>query len=122
MPATDKLICVTCPKGCRLEVTHDGQTVIQVVDAGCKRGQDYAAGELSDPRRMVATTVRIAGALHPLLPVHTASPFPKPHIPDLLAELRRVEIQAPVTTGQVILNNILGTGVDILASRDMQRT
>jgi CxxC motif-containing protein len=122
MPATDKLICVTCPKGCRLEVTHDGQTVIQVVDAGCKRGQDYAAGELTDPRRMVATTVRITGALHPLLPVHTASPFPKPRIPDLLAELRQVEIQAPVTTGQVILNNILGTGVDILASRDMQRT
>ena len=90
----DKIICITCPKGCTLEVTHDGQTVVKV-NQGCKRGKEYAQRELVDPRRMVATTVRVKGGRHPLLPVATAAPFPKPLIFDLMAELRKVNLAAP---------------------------
>ncbi|MCR4405696.1 MAG: DUF1667 domain-containing protein [Anaerolineae bacterium] len=114
-----KLICITCPVGCTLEVTHEGKTLIKVEGNQCKKGVDYAEGELTDPRRMVTSTVKVRGGVFPLVPVYTAAPIPKPLIFDLLAELRKVELQAPVKVGQVVLKNALGTGVDILASRNL---
>jgi len=119
MEEKTKMLCITCPKGCTLEVTHAGKTVLKVEGGGCKRGADYAAAELTDPRRMVATTVRVSGGAHPLLPVYTRKPFPKPRIPSLLEKLRQVELHAPVSMGQVVLADALGTGIDIIASRDV---
>jgi CxxC motif-containing protein len=119
MPETTKVICITCPKGCRLDVTREGATVLKVENCGCKRGEDYVKAELSDPRRMVATTVRIKGGIHPLMPVYTDKPFPKPRIRELLDALRTVELIAPVRTGEVVVEDMLGTGIDILASREM---
>jgi CxxC motif-containing protein len=118
MEINEKMICITCPKGCTLDVTRDGQTVISVRD-GCKRGREYVQRELTDPRRMVATTVRVRGGVHPLLPVATSSPFPKPRIAELMAALRGLQLDAPVRVGQVVLPDALGTGVDIVASRTM---
>ena len=113
-----EIICVACPHGCRLEATRkDGEILIS--NAGCKRGKEYAINEITDPRRMVATTVRINHAIHPLLPVYTSEPFPKGRITELLKEIRKVEINAPVKMGQVVLENALGTGIDVLASRDL---
>ena len=66
---TSEMICITCPMGCALRVTHDGRRVIQVEGQGCKRGIEYAEKELSDPRRMVATTVVVRGGVHPLFAV-----------------------------------------------------
>jgi CxxC motif-containing protein len=68
---------------------------------------------------MVATTVRISAGTHPLLPVFTSAPFPKPRINALLAELRKVELTAPVEMGSVVIRDALGEGIDILASRDI---
>jgi CxxC motif-containing protein len=113
-----KLICITCPKGCTLDVTRDGDTIIEV-KPGCKRGHEYAKRELADPRRMVATTIRIRGSSHPLLPVYTAAAFPKGRISDLQAALRGIELRAPIKMGDVVVANALDTGIDILASRDM---
>ncbi len=116
---TTELICITCPMGCALEVTHEGDTVVNVDGATCKRGINYAKEELTDPRRMVTTTVRVAGGLHPLLPVYTSAPIPKARIFDLLAEIRKVEVKAPVQMGQAVLEDVVDTDVDVLASRDM---
>lgn len=118
LKSQQQIICVACPKGCRLNIQHDGDQVL-VSNEGCKRGVEYAIGEMKDPRRMVATTVRINGGRHPLLPVYTAAPFPKARIMDLLALLRSTQVQAPVKAGQVILKNALDTGISILASQDM---
>ncbi len=117
----EKLICVTCPRGCTLWVKRDGQNVLSVTNNGCKRGPDYARQELTDPRRMVATSVKARGGLHPLLPVYTSAPFPKPRIPELLALLRQVEVIAPVALDQVVLKDALGTGINIHASRELNR-
>ncbi len=120
MSETDKMICITCPKGCTLEVTREGATVLKVDGSGCKRGAKYVEEELKDPRRMIASTVRIAGGLHPLLPVYTSAPFPKPRIRELLVALRDVEVSAPVQMGEVVLENVLGTGIDMIASKTVQ--
>lgn len=114
-----ELICVSCPKGCHLNIEREGDTFIQIT-AGCKRGEEYAKQEICDPRRMVASTVKVKGGLHPLVPVATAAPFPKPQIQELLKELRCVEINAPVKMGQVVLEKALGTNVDVVASRSMK--
>ena len=120
MAAQEKnFICITCPMGCSLAVLHDGETVVELTGNNCKRGMAYVQGELSDPRRMVASTVRVRDSLHPLLPVYTAAPFPKGKIFDLLAELRKVELQAPVKMEQVVLENALGSGINVIASREM---
>ena len=114
-----KIICITCPMGCTLEVTHEGKTVTKVDGEQCKKGLDYAEAELTDPRRMVPTTVKVQGGVHPLVPVCTAAPIPKPLIFELLAALRQVELQAPVKVGQVVLENALGTGVNVQATRNL---
>jgi CxxC motif-containing protein len=114
-----KMICITCPVGCALKVTHEGKTIVNLEGHACKKGIEYAEVELTDPRRMVTTTVKVRGGVHLLVPVYTAAPIPKPLIFNLLAELRKVELQAPVQMGQVVLKNALGTGVDVLASRNL---
>lgn len=114
-----KIICITCPMGCTLEVTHEGKTITKVDGHACKKGLSYAEAELTDPRRMVPSTVKVRGGVHPLVPVCTAAPIPKPLIFDLLAELRRVELRAPVQIGQVVVEDAFGTGVDVLATRNL---
>ena len=115
-----EIICVACPKGCRLEVRH-AQGEILVSKAGCKQGKEYAVGEINDPHRMVASTVRVNNSLHSLVPVYTEFPFPKGKIKDLLQEIRVVQINAPVKIRQVIIENALDTGINIIASRDLKQ-
>ena len=114
----ESLICITCPKGCALELLCEGDSVLEA-RGGCARGLDYARREIADPRRMVASTVRIQGALHPLLPVYTSAPIPKAKIRLLLEALRKLQVHAPVRMGEVVLGDALGTGIDVLSSRDM---
>lgn len=121
MVEISEIICVTCPKGCTLRIKHEGNDVLEVLDADCKRGEGYAICELQDPRRMVASTVKVKGGLHPLVPVYSQNAFPKPLIPQLAKKLREVELQAPVKINQVVLEDALGTGIDIIASRDMPK-
>jgi len=114
-----EIICVACPKGCRLEVTRKEGEIL-VTKEGCKRGIEYAVNEIKDPRRMVASTVRVSNALHPLVPVYTSAPFPKGRIRELLAEIRKVNLFTPVKMNQVIIENALGTGINVIASRDLK--
>lgn len=113
------IICVACPKGCRLEARRKNGELL-VANAGCKRGKDYAVGEINDPRRMVTSTVRVNDGIHPLAPVYTESPFPKGKINDLLQEISQVQLHAPVKYRQVIIKDALNTGINVLASRDLK--
>ncbi|MBN1922471.1 MAG: DUF1667 domain-containing protein [Anaerolineae bacterium] len=121
MPVTEKMICITCPMGCTLEVTREGNTLLSVEGNSCKRGPEYVKRELTDPRRMVASTVRVRGGIHPLVPVYTAAPVPKPRIFELLTQLRAVELEAPVVMNQVVLADVFGEEIDVIVSRDMPR-
>jgi CxxC motif-containing protein len=79
----------------------------------------FAVTELTDPRRMFATSVKVKGGIHPLAPVYTEKPVPKSLIFDIVKELRKIELEAPVRIGQVVLEDALGTGINIIASRDL---
>ena len=104
-------ICTACPMGCKLIVRMEDDEVVKVLGHRCRRGETYG--------RQEASTVRISGGLHPLLPVYTKGSIPKRRITDVLAAIRAVEVKAPVSATQVIIPNVIGTGVDVIASRDM---
>ena len=115
------LICITCPMGCQLAVSFDPETghVLHIEGNECSRGQAYVEKELTNPTRMVTTTVRVNDGNWPQVPVHTAEAIPKRAIFSLLQELRELEVTAPLDCGQVILADGAGTGVDVLISRDL---
>jgi CxxC motif-containing protein len=115
---SQEIICVACPKGCNLDVVRENGELL-VNNAGCKRGKEYAFAETTNPCRMVASTVRVVNGSHPLVPVYTTQPFPKGHIQALLELLREVRLVAPIHLGQVVLPNALGSGIDVVASRDV---
>jgi CxxC motif-containing protein len=119
MNSTANYICVTCPVGCSLKVEHCGRNILKVKGNQCKRGLQYAESEHNDPRRMLTTTVKVRNGFHPLVPVQTKSPVPKSVIFDILDQLRRIEINAPIKIGQIVLKDASGTGIDIIASRDL---
>lgn len=114
------LICITCPIGCRLTIDRKGDRMI-VEGNQCKRGITYAEDELTNPTRMIPTTVKIEGSHLRRLPVRTASPVPKGLIFACMHEINKVIICAPIKMGDVVLENILETGVDIIATRSMDK-
>lgn len=116
-----RLICISCPVGCELDVTLDEGKIIEVEGNSCKLGLDYAEQEIFDPRRMVASTVKVKNGFHPLVPVYTEKPIPKPKIFEVLAELRDIELEAPVAVNDVVIENVLDTGINVIASRDMPK-
>ncbi len=112
--------CIMCPMGCEMTVTIENGTVISVKGNTCPRGDKYARDEITAPKRMLTSTVSIEGGMLPLLPVVSADVLPKERILDCAVYLRKIKIQAPVKTGDIIVKDILGLGVDIVASRDME--
>ncbi len=118
---TKQLNCINCPMGCLLTVTLTDGAITDVTGNTCPRGETYAHQELTNPQRMLTSTVRISGGELPLLPVVSKSTLPKGKILECAQALRAVSIEAPVKTGDVIVANILGLGVDIVASRDMDK-
>lgn len=118
---TKVMNCIMCPMGCELTVTLDNGKFVSVTGNSCPRGAKYAETEVTDPKRMLTTTVRIKGGLLPLLPVVSADVLPKGKIADCVAFLRNVTVEAPVQAGDVVVSNILGLGVDIIAGRGMEK-
>ena len=114
--AIRKMICITCPRGYHLEV--DDET-LQVRGNTCPKGEEYGRNEVTDPRRVLTSTVRIEGASIARLPVKTDRPLPKEKMRDCMALLDRVTAVSPVRTGQVLAAGILGTDVNIVATKDL---
>ena len=112
-----ELICIVCPKGCRLTV--DERNGCSVTGHGCPRGEEYGRIELTAPVRTVTSTVRCVGGTHPRCPVKTDRPVPKDLIPDVMAALEGVVLTAPVRLGQVVIANVCGTDANIVATRDL---
>lgn len=116
-------LCIGCPLGCRLEVEEDVHgEIVEVRGFSCRKGRDFATAEHTEPTRMVTTTVAIEGGRWPRLPVRTADPVPKDVVEALCTSLRTVTVRAPVRLGDVVVHDVLGTGVDVVASRDLPRT
>ena len=111
-----EIICTVCPMGCSIRVSGEGERIDSIEGFSCPRGEKYGRSEFAHPVRLLTSTVRIEGAAEPLLPVRSSAPLPKELLFSCMDVLRNVTVQAPVRLHDVIVKNILGTGVDIISS------
>ncbi len=115
---TCELTCINCPLGCPLVVTLEDGKVVSVTGNTCKRGEVYGRKEVTNPTRIVTTTVPVDGSdRERMLSVKTASDVPKESIFAVMEALANVRAQAPVQIGDVVLANVCDTGVDVVATK-----
>lgn len=114
------LTCIGCPLGCQIAVEVEKGEVISVTGNTCKRGDDYARKEVISPSRIVTSTVRVKDGNAPTVSVKTKSDIPKDKIFDCVKALKEVMVQAPIAIGDVIVENVAGTGVDIVATKGVE--
>lgn len=114
-----ELTCISCPLGCQMKVEVDDQgQVVSVTGNTCKRGEVYAKKEVTNPQRMVCSTVHLMGGTMPLVAVKTKEPVSKAKIFDVMDEVRRLTVDAPVHVGDTIKEDIGGTGVALVATQE----
>lgn len=111
-----EMTCIVCPVGCHLDV----EDIDHIKGNRCPRGLEYAKQELIDPKRMVTTTVKSTHPLFQRLSVKTSRPISKQLIFQALEMLSTIEVHDSVHIGDVIVPHILGTDVDIIATKDIQ--
>ena len=112
-----EMVCVSCPIGCMLTVElNDQNEVLSVKGNTCKRGEQYAIDECTNPVRMLTSTVKVNGGKLPVVPVKTAKPIPKGKMFDCIQVINSTVVDAPVKMGDVLIQDICGTGIDIIAT------
>ena len=112
-----EFICVICPVGCTIEAIVEGNELVGISGQACKRGVVFVQEELTAPRRVLTTTVRVRGGALPLVPVRSSEPLPKELLVQVVEALRQVSLEAPVSEHQIVIGNVLDTGVDVVTSR-----
>jgi len=111
--------CIVCPVGCQIELVEEEGRIVEVIGGECKLGEEYARKEFTNPERVLTTTVQVEGGALPVLPVRTEKPISKKLIKSCMKKLAEVIVKAPIKCGEVVYANILDTGVNIIASRDL---
>lgn len=120
MSKVTELTCIRCPIGCAITVTQDDEgKVTEIVGNSCQNGYLYAENEVTNPTRIVTSTVRVDGGVLPVVSVKTNGDIPKARMFDCMKEINRVHVRAPVSIGDVVLKDVLGLGVDIVATKNV---
>lgn len=115
-----EIICTVCPRGCHIMVEGEGEKILSVEGYGCKRGLEYGSAEFAHPVRILTTTVKISGVQSDLLPVRSSKPLPKEKLFDCMEVIRATQVQLPVNRYDVIIPNICGTDIDIVATKTVE--
>lgn len=113
--------CIVCPNGCEIEAEQSGGR-LTLSGAACKRGEAYVRQELTAPRRTIATSVRLLHGELPLVSVRLEQPVDRALISSVMEEIRKIRLEAPVHIGQVIIENVLGSGSNVIITKNVDRT
>jgi CxxC motif-containing protein len=119
-PVLDRLTCVLCPVGCELEVRGDRSGEPEVLGNQCDKGIPFAVEETLHPKRNLATSVPVSGTVAKMVSVRLSGCVPREMIFPILAEISRLRPEAPVLRGQILIADVLGTGVDVIATRTVR--
>lgn len=115
--------CIACPVGCeieaRIEESSEGPVILEIAGANCIRGRTYVENELKNPMRIVTSSVRVTGGNMPITSVRLTVPVPRNRMTDVIEELRKVRLTAPVSIGQIVIQNILGLGSDVIVTKSV---
>ncbi len=110
-----ELTCIVCPNGCTMEVSTDGDSII-VTGNKCPKGAEFAVSEVTNPMRTICSTVKTAFPQTPVLPVRVSAEIPKNCIFDVMGEINRALVTRPIGCGDVVISDVLGLGVDVIAT------
>ena len=113
------LTCIICPNGCELEIAYEGDQILFVTGNKCPKGAEYAEQEIKNPMRTIASSVNLVGGSMPLVSVRVNDPIPKAKIMDVMEVIRKTTVTAPVKIGDVVIADVLGLGVDVIATRNV---
>ena len=121
-----ELTCIVCPNSCQLELeveqTVEGSfTLRSVSGASCPRGVEYARQETCNPCRNIATSIAVLNGTLPLASVRSTHPVPKKRIFDVMNEIKKHVVPAPVTIGTVLIHNVLGLDSDVIITKNVPR-
>lgn len=112
-----KITCIVCPRGCAMTVNGEKGS-LQITGNTCPKGEEYAINECTNPVRTVTSTVRVSNRKDTMVSVKTASPVPKGKMMEVMAQLRRITVSAPVKIGDVVLSGVFGTNIIITKACD----
>ncbi|MCH3973162.1 MAG: DUF1667 domain-containing protein [Oscillospiraceae bacterium] len=112
-----EVICICCPKGCHLQV--DEEHDYKVTGNGCPNGLAYGKEEITNPTRIVTSTVRVTGGIHPRCPVKTDKAVPKKLVPAVMEALNDIDLKAPAAGGAVVIEHVCGTDANIVTTRSI---
>ena len=118
MQKTELITCINCPMGCRMEVTLEDGTVISVKGNTCKRGETYAHQECTQPLRMITAVAPVKNSFAPVS-LKTRTPIPKSKITECMRAIDALELEAPIHAGDVLISDVVGTGVDVIATKSV---
>lgn len=116
-----ELVCIGCPAGCSLIVSLQDGKAFKVDGNTCKIGEQYGINECTNPKRILTSTVTVDGGDERVIPVKTEKDIPKGKIFDIIEELKKVKLKAPVNIGDIVVKNVSGTGVDIIATKNNKK-
>jgi CxxC motif-containing protein len=111
--------CIICPSGCEIEAAIEGTHVLGIQGATCQRGIEYVQNELINPQRNIATSVLVVGGCLPLASVRLTKAIPKNRIFDVMDEIKKVKLLAPVKVNQVIIKNVLNLNSDVIITKNV---
>ena len=114
------IICTTCPNGCEITADYTNRDDFTIEGNRCKRGYEFTLNECFEPKRMFTGSVKLKGASRRMLPLRSNAPVPKELLMDISESIRDMEINAPVSSQQVIVKDVLGTGVDLISSMTVE--
>ena len=114
-----ELTCINCPLGCLLTVAMDGDTIIEISGNTCPRGKTYAQKEVTDPTRIVTSTVRVTGGVKERVACKTREDIPKDKIFAVMEDINRITVEAPIRIGDILIENAAATGVPVVATANV---
>jgi CxxC motif-containing protein len=113
-----EICCVVCPIGCSITVRAEGEDIKEIINYTCKRGETYARNEFISPVRVLTGTVKAESYCAPVISVRTSVPIPKGKLLECMELLRDITATPPFEIGKVVVEDILGTGADLILTNN----
>lgn len=112
-----ELTCIICPKGCNIQVEINNGKIVNIEGNTCKRGYDYAFSEVTNPVRTITSTIKLENGK--MVAIKTDKPIPKKLIFECMELINKTTIKAPINIGDILIENILNTGSNIIATKNI---
>ena len=116
-----QMICINCPMGCQMEVVVEDGEIKSIENYSCQRGVEYAKKEITNPKRTITSILPVVGGDLSMVSVKTSADIPKDKISACMRVMKDLSVNAPIMIGDVIVKNICDTGIDIIATKKVEK-